>query len=74
MPHYKTSAEPVRFNQCSRDWHTWKDNLFGTAPPPVPGKVGTALSCDGASTFIEAPHSPFVVPHYKTARTRKPHS
>jgi hypothetical protein len=26
---YNTSAEPVRFNQCSREWHTWQDNHFG---------------------------------------------
>ena len=25
---YRTHAEPVRFNQCSRDWHTWRDNHF----------------------------------------------
>jgi len=28
---YNTSAEPVRFNQCSPDWHTWQDNHFGGA-------------------------------------------
>ncbi len=28
---YNTSAELVRFNQCSRDWHTWRDNHFGEA-------------------------------------------
>ena len=26
---YDTAAELVRFNQCQRDWHTWKDNHFG---------------------------------------------
>ena len=26
---YSTAAEHVRFNQCSREWHTWKDNHFG---------------------------------------------
>ena len=26
---YNTSAEHVRFNQCQRDWHTWRDNHFG---------------------------------------------
>lgn len=30
---YDTSAEPVRFNQCRREWHTWKDNYFGVRPP-----------------------------------------
>ena len=26
---YNTAAELVRFNQCQRDWHTWRDNHFG---------------------------------------------
>ncbi|MFH1923664.1 MAG: right-handed parallel beta-helix repeat-containing protein [Planctomycetota bacterium] len=26
---YNTAAELVRFNQCSRDWHTWRDNHIG---------------------------------------------
>jgi hypothetical protein len=26
---YDTAAEPVRFNQCARDWHSWKDNHIG---------------------------------------------
>jgi hypothetical protein len=26
---YRTSGEPVRFNQCEHDWHTWKHNFFG---------------------------------------------
>jgi len=26
---YKTSGRPVRFNQCRRQWHTWKDNIMG---------------------------------------------
>lgn len=28
---YNTSAELVRFNQCQKDWHTWRDNHFGEA-------------------------------------------
>jgi len=28
---YDTSAELVRFNQCQKDWHTWRDNHFGEA-------------------------------------------
>jgi len=28
---YDTVGEPVRLNQCSRDWHIWKDNCFGVA-------------------------------------------
>ena len=26
---YNTAAQLVRFNQCQRDWHTWRDNHFG---------------------------------------------
>jgi hypothetical protein len=26
---YNTSAELVRFNQCAREWHTWRNNHFG---------------------------------------------
>ncbi len=63
---YKTSAEPVRFNQCQRGWHTWKDNVEGGMAPPVPGKVGTALSCDGSSTFVEVPHKPELEPEQLT--------
>jgi len=29
---YNTSAELVRFNQCQKEWHTWRDNHFGEAP------------------------------------------
>jgi hypothetical protein len=28
---YNTSAQLVRFNQCQKDWHTWRDNHFGEA-------------------------------------------
>ena len=28
---YNTAAELVRFNQCSRDMHTWRDNHIGEA-------------------------------------------
>lgn len=28
---HDTAAELVRFNQCQRDWHTWRDNHFGSA-------------------------------------------
>jgi hypothetical protein len=26
---YDTHSEPIRFNQCQRDWHTWRDNHVG---------------------------------------------
>ena len=28
---YDTAAELVRFNQCSKEWFTWRDNHFGKA-------------------------------------------
>lgn len=63
---YRTSAQPVRFNQCARDWHTWKDNVEGGITAPIPGKVGTALSCDGSRTFVEVPHKPELEPETLT--------
>jgi len=53
---YNTHGRPVRFNQCRREWHTWKENRLG-GPGSTPGKIGTALRCGGSSGFIEAPHS-----------------
>ncbi len=29
VPAARNSAQFVRFNQCARDWHTWRDNHFG---------------------------------------------
>jgi hypothetical protein len=63
---YRTAHEPVRFNQCARDWHTWKDNAEGGVAAPVPGKVGMALGCDGSSSFVEAPHKPDLDPEQLT--------
>ncbi len=28
---YKTHGQPLRFWQCQRQWHTWKDNIMGDA-------------------------------------------
>lgn len=39
---YNTAGQPVRHNQNSPEWHTWKDNHFGTTPH-TPGKIGTAV-------------------------------
>ncbi len=36
---YRTSAEAVRFNQCSHDWHTWRDNCFGGDPTAPEAKA-----------------------------------
>jgi hypothetical protein len=59
---YKTQGTAVRFNQCSRQQHTWKDNLEGGITPTVPGKIGAALDCDGYSSYIEVPHAPALNP------------
>jgi hypothetical protein len=29
---YNTSGEPIRFNRCTREDHTWKNNHFSTKP------------------------------------------
>ncbi len=29
---YKTSGDPVRFNQCKAEWQDWKNNRFRTLP------------------------------------------
>ena len=63
---YATSAQPIRFNQCKREWHTWADNRFGL-PVAAPGKVGAALSCDGMTSYIEVPHAPELDPVELTA-------
>jgi len=63
---YRTAHQPVRFNQCRRDWHTWRGNVEGGIAAPVPGKVGTALACDGSSVFVEAPHKPDLDPEQLT--------
>ncbi|MDP6118074.1 MAG: right-handed parallel beta-helix repeat-containing protein [Planctomycetota bacterium] len=62
---YSTAGRPVRFNQCGRDWHTWKDNHFGKTRT-VPGKVGSGLLCDGTGSFHEAPHTPKLDPEQLT--------
>ena len=31
---YRTSGEPVRHNANKPEWHTWKDNSFGSEPAP----------------------------------------
>ena len=31
---FDTAADPVRFNQCKREWHRWEGNTLGEKPPP----------------------------------------
>ncbi len=56
---YAVEAEPVRHNQNSADWHTWRNNHFGLRAY-VPGKIGLALSCP--ASFLEVPHRPELEP------------
>lgn len=63
---YATSGEPVRFNNCQRAFHTWKDNCLGIRVA-ARGKVGNGLGCDGSTVFQEAPHSPDLEPPQLTA-------
>jgi hypothetical protein len=52
---YATSGEPVRFNQCQQDWHTWKDNFLGGRRGLAKGIAGQALACYGAA--LDVPHA-----------------
>jgi hypothetical protein len=50
---HDTAAEPIRFNQCERDWHTWNDNFIGR---------DAVASKGGAETIAQArPQSPWRV-------------
>ena len=62
---YATAHQPVRHNQNRAEWHTWKSNHFG-GPAPAPGRIGTALLCDGKSSFLEVPHSAKIEPEQLT--------
>jgi hypothetical protein len=64
---YNTAGPPVRFNQCTQDWHTWEDNHFLPSQPRLAeGKIGSALGCDGRA-FIEVPHDAKYEPEQLTA-------
>ena len=30
---FDTAADPVRFNQCQKEWHAWENNVLGETPP-----------------------------------------
>ncbi|MEA1952737.1 MAG: right-handed parallel beta-helix repeat-containing protein [Planctomycetota bacterium] len=38
---YDTADKPIRFNQCKREWQTWRENSLGIAPddPRFPRKT-----------------------------------
>lgn len=38
---YNTSAELVRFNQCRKEWHEWRDNHFGAEEEVKRSGAGT---------------------------------
>jgi hypothetical protein len=51
---YRSAAAHIRFNQCRREWHTWKDNVLGleVIPPEI---AKDALYCEGKTAF-DVPH------------------
>ena len=48
---YNTAAELVRFNQCAREWHTWRDNHIGK-----PEEVKESGKDIIAKAGLEPPH------------------
>jgi hypothetical protein len=61
---YATSGEPVRHNQNPKEWHTWKDNLFGGVGVKAQGRIGKALSCEGGA--MEVRHAAALDPEQLT--------
>ena len=41
---YKTHGQTVRFNQCKREWHTWKDNIMGDAAHAVAKQAAAQIT------------------------------
>lgn len=62
---YGTTGQPVRFNQCAADWHTWEGNHFGV-PRAAEGKVGPGLLCDGSGSAMDVPGSEGLDPRHLT--------
>jgi len=57
---HATSGESVRFNQCQREWHTWKGNAFdGDA---TAARITEAAARAGVSMI----HAPTAQPHRGT--------
>ncbi len=51
---YATSGGAVRFNNCRREWHEWKDNLFDLeVPRRAKGRFGNALD----RGYLDVPHA-----------------
>jgi hypothetical protein len=49
---HRTSGESVRFNQCQREWHTWRGNAFdGDA---TASRITVAASCAGLEPAYQA--------------------
>lgn len=48
---YNASAEVVRFNQCRKEWHEWRDNQFGAE-----AEVKQAGAAIIAQAGLEAPY------------------
>ncbi len=60
---HATSGDAVRFNNCRREWHEWKDNLFNLpVPRRTKGRTGNALDCTGGGGSLEVPHAAALEP------------
>jgi hypothetical protein len=49
---YDTSAELVRFNDCRRDWHTWRDNHPQAVAGPSTLKQQPLVSTAGSEHHV----------------------
>ena len=61
---HATSGEPVRHNQNSKEWHIWRDNVFGGGVGTAQGRIGTALLCEGG--VMEVAHAAALEPEQLT--------
>jgi len=50
---YNTTGEPIRFSDCSKDWHTWRDNSLGMKPEE-PGFPSEAAAQAGLEPHYKA--------------------
>ncbi|MFP4057292.1 MAG: right-handed parallel beta-helix repeat-containing protein [Candidatus Brocadiia bacterium] len=54
---YDTAQSPIRFNQCRREWHTWRDNALGIAPddPRFPAERAARAGLETAYRDVDRP-------------------
>ena len=62
---YAAAGGAMRFHQSTREWHQWTDNHFDIQMA-APGKIGSALRCDGTRNFVEVGHAPALEPEQIT--------